>query len=44
MVPDVDSKTDIHPLRHDLRRMDSRITPESEDSDISEDLPPPYKV
>lgn len=29
---------------HALRRVDSNVTLESEESDDSEDLPPPYKV
>ena len=44
MVPDTDSKFEAHSSGHDLRRLDSGVTLESEESDVSEDLPPPYKV
>lgn len=44
MVPDTDSKFEAHSSDHDLHRLDSGTTLESEESDVSEDLPPPYKV
>lgn len=43
-VPDTDSKFEVPTSGHDLRRLDSGVTLESEETDLSEDLPPPYKV
>lgn len=43
-VPELDSKSKGPLPVHDLDRIDSAESAESEDSDLSEDLPPPYKV
>ena len=43
-VPDTDSKFEASTSGHDLRRLDSGVTLESEETDLSDDLPPPYKV
>lgn len=43
-IPELSFKTEIPPLGHDLRHLDSDVTLESEESGVSEDLPPPYKV
>jgi hypothetical protein len=44
MILELSSKTKITPSGHDLRHLDSDVTLESEESDVSQDLPPPYKV
>ncbi|KAJ5157713.1 uncharacterized protein N7482_008813 [Penicillium canariense] len=41
---DIDSKSEMPLPELDLRRMDSDVSLESEVSDHSEDLPPPYKA
>jgi len=43
-VPELDSKSKGELPVHTLDRIDSNESAESEDSDQSEDLPPPYKV
>jgi hypothetical protein len=44
MIPELSSKTEMPPSGHDLHHLDSDVTLESEESDVSQDLPPPYKV
>ncbi|OOQ84153.1 hypothetical protein PEBR_31564 [Penicillium brasilianum] len=44
VVPDTSSKSEMSASRNVLHRLDSNVTLESEESDDSEDLPPPYKV
>lgn len=44
VVPDTSSQSEISASGHALLRVDSNVTLESEESDDSEDLPPPYKV
>ncbi|KAJ5218043.1 uncharacterized protein N7498_000142 [Penicillium cinerascens] len=43
-VPEMDSKPRIPIDQQTPRHIDSDFSPDSEDSDHSEDLPPPYKV
>lgn len=44
LVPEMDSKPRVHPDEQTPRYIDSDISLDSEDSDDSKDLPPPYKV
>lgn len=44
VVPELDSKPKKQLPIHNLNRIDSDESAESDNSDQSEDLPPPYKV
>jgi hypothetical protein len=44
VVSDTSTKSEMSASRHVLQRLDSNVTLESDESDDSEDLPPPYKV